>query len=71
MEERPIGERFHDCGLIYEVRESDSCAGCSFYYAEEAECTMPRRKQPFFGPCTSNKRRDGKNVVFMYAGEVP
>lgn len=63
-----VGERFEMCKLIYEVRETMSCDGCSFFIEEESHCM-----DGYFGdiePCGQYNRDDGKDVIFVQVGEV-
>ncbi|MBR7052586.1 MAG: hypothetical protein IKI44_06335 [Bacteroidaceae bacterium] len=69
---KAIGERFELAGLIYEVQESEAgCGGCGFFYEEECECTLTPGEYDLVGYCGSVLRRDDKNVIFKYIGEVP
>lgn len=69
---RAVGERFELAGLIYEVEETDiGCGGCGFFYEEERECTLTPGEYNKVGYCGSVLRRDDKNVIFKYIGEVP
>ena len=63
---RAVGERFELAGLIYEI----GCGGCGFFYKEECECTLTINEYNKVGYCGSVLRRDDKNVIFKYIGEV-
>lgn len=65
--EHAIGDRFEVCHLIYEVRQADSCNGCSLYINEENECVARDRR---FGQCSASYRTDGQNVKFVKVGEA-
>lgn len=67
-EEVPIGGTFEWRKLIYEVRESSSCKGCSFLVAE-CGCTnrFNNREIP---RCGGLMRKDGKDVIFVQVSEV-
>ena len=61
-----IGEQFEYRCLLFKVKESESCKGCSLYYQQENHCMDELRE---FEPCDSLHRTDGKNVIFVYHGE--
>lgn len=46
------------------------CGGCGFFYEEECECTLTPGEYNKVGYCGSVLRRDDKNVIYKYIGEV-
>lgn len=66
----PIGFRFVNRGLVYEVCkcEDGSCRECSFFYRDEATCTLLDCEYPL--ACADGFRSDHQYVVFKQVGEV-
>jgi hypothetical protein len=63
-----VGERFENCKLIYEVRESASCEGCALLIEEENHCADEHGNN--FEPCSKINRDDSKSVIFVQVGEA-
>lgn len=63
-----VCERFENCKLIYEVRESISCEGCSLFLESENHCADSLNH--YFEPCTGIARDDEKSVIFVQVGEA-
>ena len=68
MKQHKVGERFENCKLIYEVRESISCEGCSLLIEAENHCGDCINQ--YFEPCSGIERDDGKSVIFVQVGEA-
>lgn len=68
MKQHKTGECFENCKLIYEVRENESCKGCSFFIEEENYCT--KMENNMREPCSDIVRNDNKSVIFVQVGEI-
>lgn len=65
--EYAVGEKIERCGIIYEVREGETCRGCAFLLPTEMICTDSYRNT--MGNCGDVTRKDGKSVIFINVGE--
>ena len=65
----PVGSIVISCGLIYQVRQGDTCEGCAFWNDEEG-CIEASNDEFTLGPCSAYYRCDDTHVIFHYIGEV-
>lgn len=68
VKQHKVGERFENCKLIYEVRASISCVGCSLLIEAENHCADSLNH--YFEPCTGITRDDETSVIFVQVGEA-
>lgn len=63
----PVGSIIISGGLAYQVKQGDSCQGCAFFIASEAECVHHHNE---CGECSDLLRPDDISVIFQCLGEA-
>ena len=66
IKEHIIGERFEVDNIIYEVRPSHLCKGCSLWVENERKCLDLLKR---FEHCGGEYRTDGQDVIFVQVDE--
>lgn len=63
----PVGSIVISCGLAYQVKQGDTCQGCSFFIESEGVCVHYHNE---CGECSELLRPDDISVIFECLGEA-